>query len=269
MVIHFGIKLLYYANRNTTSSPFISPVAINLPGYAPTTFVFGASLNAAQDELFLSLYYSLTKGSEIVEFSRTSSTTFSYVRTLTAPVGYSTGEGQLSKDELIYSFSASFNGGNSLLYQVNRTNPTDTFNLNLLQQIQGINDTTILSNILSSMTDSLKWIVFVRNNSGFWQGDDLYIAHQDITSAVFNQDAKAISVSIFPNPASGQFTIMFNKVIGKGIIEISNAIGENVFKENIINELKKEINLYNTPSGIYFLKLSYEGKSKTLKIVKY
>lgn len=256
---------LYYVNRLTTSSPFNSPVYINLNGYSPFKVATGPSLNAAQNDLFLSLFKLNT--SAIVEFTRTSSTSFSYVRTLSPPAGYSTGTGQLAKDELNYFFSASFNGGNTILYQITRTTPSDSFNLNLIQQIQGINDTIIPFNVEPSMTDSLNWVVFVRNNTGFWEGNDLYIAQQDIISSVFHTDSKAFPFSIFPNPTSGQFIITFNKVIAKGVIEISNVIGENIFKENIFNESRKEITVKDISQGIYLAKVFDGEKMFTQKII--
>ncbi len=60
---------------------------------------------------------------------------------------------------------------------------------------------------------------------------------------------------ISPNPSAGNFIISLEGIIIKGKVEILNILGENVFAENVFNESKREINLTNIPSGIYFVKV--------------
>ncbi|MEP7168962.1 MAG: T9SS type A sorting domain-containing protein [Bacteroidota bacterium] len=75
------------------------------------------------------------------------------------------------------------------------------------------------------------------------------------------------SLIISPNPSSGNFNISFEKTIIKGIVEISNIFGENVFIENISNLSKKEIFLKNISGGIYFVKVFDGNKSYCKKII--
>jgi hypothetical protein len=44
-------------------------------------------------------------------------------------------------------------------------------------------------------------------------------------------------------------------------------VGENVFTQNIFNESKKEINLNNLCSGIYFVRVYDEEKSYCRKLI--
>lgn len=53
----------------------------------------------------------------------------------------------------------------------------------------------------------------------------------------------------------------------KGNVEILNILGEKVFTENILNEPKKQINLKNISSGIYFVKVFDGEKYYCKKII--
>lgn len=75
------------------------------------------------------------------------------------------------------------------------------------------------------------------------------------------------SFIISPNPSAGNFIISYERTITKGTIEIVNILGENVHAENISNETKKEINLKNISSGIYFVKLFDGNKYYCKKII--
>ncbi|MFZ4398789.1 MAG: hypothetical protein ACOYO1_02050 [Bacteroidales bacterium] len=50
---------------------------------------------------------------------------------------------------------------------------------------------------------------------------------------------------ISPNPCNGNFSILFNKVITYGNIEILNSMCKIVFKDLVKNQDKKVIKLYN------------------------
>lgn len=69
---------------------------------------------------------------------------------------------------------------------------------------------------------------------------------------------------ISPNPSSENFIISFEEMVVKGNVKISNIFGEDVFARNIFNESRKEINLKNISSGIYFVKV-YDGKKNYCK----
>jgi hypothetical protein len=253
---------LFYAHRNTVSSSFNTPVLINLTGI-PSSSIKGASLNTAQNVLFVCVF---STPSKIVEFARTSSTSFNYVRTLPVPSGYIAHPGQLSKDELTFFFSASYNVGNDLLYQLTRTSPTDSFTISTFQQIQGINDTSMLVNGQPSMSDGLNWVAFMRCGTMNWTANDLFIANKGPITSVFNPSEEQISISVFPNPSSGKFTIQMENAKGKNadsMIEIYNVFGEKVFRQQI----SKNIDVSYSPKGIYFIKI-YDGvKIYTRKVV--
>jgi hypothetical protein len=67
-------------------------------------------------------------------------------------------------------------------------------------------------------------------------------------------------INLFPNPASDNFTITFNKSVKHGTAKLFNTIGELLLKEPISNESKKEINLKSISTGIYLLKV-FDGEN--------
>jgi hypothetical protein len=65
------------------------------------------------------------------------------------------------------------------------------------------------------------------------------------------------SVNVFPNPNTGEFTVVCNKTIITGTlvtIEIYNSIGEKIYSSNLINE-NTTIDLGKQPTGVYIYKV--------------
>ncbi|MBK9049318.1 MAG: T9SS type A sorting domain-containing protein [Bacteroidetes bacterium] len=79
-------------------------------------------------------------------------------------------------------------------------------------------------------------------------------------------DKNNIPIEIFPNPAAGKFLVTFKKIILDGKIEILDLFGRRLLTENILNESKKEINLKNVSSGIYFVRV-FNGKRNFSKSI--
>jgi photosystem II stability/assembly factor-like uncharacterized protein len=78
-----------------------------------------------------------------------------------------------------------------------------------------------------------------------------------VTGSEFNEEPE--NVSVFPNPSDGIFQIAFDNS-GITSLEIFNVLGEKVYSTtNFIHGIPCEINLSNSPKGIYFVKI-YEGK---------
>jgi hypothetical protein len=75
------------------------------------------------------------------------------------------------------------------------------------------------------------------------------------------------SITVFPNPSSGYFTIAFSDLINNGTVEVYNLLGEKIAEDIISSATKKEINLKNTSPGIYFMKICEGEKQFARKIV--
>ncbi|HLG36472.1 MAG TPA: T9SS type A sorting domain-containing protein [Bacteroidia bacterium] len=77
--------------------------------------------------------------------------------------------------------------------------------------------------------------------------------------------ANSISVSVYPNPTDGIFSVRSGEMLSH--IEIMNVLGEKIFSIPVSN-FKSEINITTQPSGIYFMKIVYQdGRVVVRKII--
>jgi hypothetical protein len=146
-----------------------------------------------------------------------------------------------------------------------RATPYDTFDIATFQLIQGINDTS-KSNIQPSMSDSLEWVAFVRNSSGMWDDNDLYIAHKGIYTIVFNPVETQISSSLYPNPSTELIHINYklNSSVKLSISIFSNA-GLKVFEDELEpfeGYIKLYVSQWNNGLYLYLITASGSGKHK-------
>jgi len=72
------------------------------------------------------------------------------------------------------------------------------------------------------------------------------------------------SLIAYPNPAREQ--IIVSGLTGSGILTITDAIGRERIRHNITSS-KEIISVTSLPSGIYFMRVIEEDKSKTIKII--
>jgi hypothetical protein len=74
--------------------------------------------------------------------------------------------------------------------------------------------------------------------------------------------------SIFPNPASGGFTIQMNeKGQNSYCLQLLNILGEVVRKEQVQNQQKYYFNASNIPDGVYFLEIKTDKFISSQKIL--
>jgi len=248
--LNYGI---YYSHRDEISLAFNDPILIYLPVYTGS----GVSLNSTQDELFLFAY------NAIYELTRISSNEFDYVRALPAPDGFSLRPGQLSKDDLTYTFGAEYNDGKSILCQMTRPTPSDTFDISTFEIIQGINDTS-LWNIQPSVSDSLEWVAFVRSSIDSWSETDLYLAHNGILTSIFNPSETQMLSQAFPNPSSEYVYIKYKESsVGSIITTVYSYEGVLVF-EDVLNSSGGiiKINTSSWNNGFYCYRLVQTANKK-------
>ena len=126
---------------------------------------------------------------------------------------------------------------------------------------------TIATN-LKTETDTLKWWINKRlnwldsnmpGNCPTWSGIDEKIVFEN-------------SLNVYPNPTSGQLTIDFYLATEKNIkLELTDMYGRNVKQITTTQfhsgQNSMHLDLYNSSSGIYFLKVSGDEMMYTKKIV--
>jgi hypothetical protein len=69
-------------------------------------------------------------------------------------------------------------------------------------------------------------------------------------------DEMETGISVYPNPTTGLFEVIFMNPITDADIEVYNAVGELIFRRNNISAASLssyQIDLRNAPSGIYLL----------------
>ncbi len=112
-------------------------------------------------------------------------------------------------------------------------------------------------------------IIFESYN-GF--GNNLFIDNVSVASpeAVDEGFLGSSYVSIFPNPATGKFTIDIRNEASVNNIKVINLTGQSVYNKDITNTASTnsfEIDLSNQPKGIYLVKVTGEGVVMVGKVV--
>jgi hypothetical protein len=82
--------------------------------------------------------------------------------------------------------------------------------------------------------------------------------------------AEGSSFDAYPNPNNGLFTVMIPELSGDGVLEVTDAIGQLVYSENLSasgNALMKQIDLGTHAGGIYFVRLTANGTSSVQKVM--
>src|SRR5258706_142896 len=90
---------------------------------------------------------------------------------------------------------------------------------------------------------------------------------ESLLISVDEMEKEISSVSLYPNPARDELSIICNTLYGNEFVEVFNTVGENIFKSEIKNP-KSEINVSAFPNGIYFLRINSERGTFTGKFVK-
>src|SRR5690606_6716439 len=89
-----------------------------------------------------------------------------------------------------------------------------------------------------------------------------------ITNIVLGTEDNTLSnLAMYPNPSSGHFTIDLGKDYSDVNLQIHNMLGQQISSNKYVSikTIEQEI---NTSAGIYFVKVSSKGVSKTLKLIK-
>jgi len=95
-------------------------------------------------------------------------------------------------------------------------------------------------------------------------GIDAYVYKQCQTFTSINATLNSLDLKIFPNPNSGNFTLDLEAAAN---IEIINSLGITIYNDQL-NNGKHNFNISKHPSGLYILKLSSKGETKTIKLIK-
>lgn len=249
---------LFYAHRTSQSLPFGAASLISLNGSPAFSFCSGASLNAAQNTLYA--YVNMdTAGQGILKFTRSSATSFVYAGILQSLTPYKILAGQLSKDDLAFMFSAEYAATDSKIAQLTRTATTTDFSLDSFSILQGVNNARPI-NIQPSATTNQEWIAFVKNTTGDWSDNDMYIAHNN-QFPLGNNENTFDGLSVYPNPSDGKFIFQSTNA-DDYLVEVYNAVGQKITAKQSGNEL----DLSGYSKGIYLIKFTANNSTTVKKV---
>ena len=82
-------------------------------------------------------------------------------------------------------------------------------------------------------------------------GDSTHYFIHDIAGNVSDLKANKNSISIYPNPSNGSFTISTESKRPVKTLEVYNIVGERIFQQHLSNQ----VTLPNVTTGIYFVKV--------------
>jgi Secretion system C-terminal sorting domain len=110
-----------------------------------------------------------------------------------------------------------------------------------------------------------------RDSNGRWSST--YSVPMTITLVLANEEELKNSVSIYPNPSNGIFTIEFTEIkFSKDLeIEVVDLLGRSIYSQKVkpFNGKHYEaLDISNNPNGQYFLRIIEADKNEVRKVVK-
>lgn len=97
---------------------------------------------------------------------------------------------------------------------------------------------------------------------------DIFVCKFGQSFVGINEITSKNSLSIFPNPTSGQFNLKFDQPKQKTEIKIYNSLGQLILQKNISSTDKISLSISDQPSGIYFVEVTADRESYRAKVVK-
>ncbi len=116
-------------------------------------------------------------------------------------------------------------------------------------------------------------VMFSFQNRGFY-GQALYLDNINIYHSVitnFNELDPNKTISVYPNPSTGNVTLNLNTVIKEDYqLEIFNVVGQKIYTEQLsefTGKLKKEINLTPYGKGLYLVNMVSNKNTYSIKVI--
>lgn len=91
----------------------------------------------------------------------------------------------------------------------------------------------------------------------------------EILTPLANNEFKLSNLSLYPNPTNGILNISMPSGLGlPDNFEIYNTLGQRIQSTKVTSETNLNINTSSLSNGIYLIKISKDGESKTLQFIK-
>lgn len=90
-----------------------------------------------------------------------------------------------------------------------------------------------------------------------------------VISNLANEDFDLAGFSLYPNPNKGSFTVQFKELTTDFSVKVYDLTGKVIYTNSFgqLSDLSQKINLENTSSGVYFIKIKSGSKDMTQKLI--
>jgi len=147
-------------------------------------------------------------------------------------------------------------------------------NLSVIDSISS----TLTSYTVSNATQVYYYQVQVKKNWGCYIiNNTVRISMSNIVSgnqvvSVNNSENMNNSITIYPNPTKGQFTLKLNEGMQKqvqyqGMIFVFDQLGNCILRQQFFNSPSQQIDISKMVKGIYFVEIEYEGGRISKKVI--
>ncbi len=254
---------LYVSKRSTINSPFAIPaqVSLSLPEF---DYIYGPSLNSDESKLYINVNLQ-EEFLGIYVLTNNGHNSFEHTGEVSFPSGHLVHSGQLSKDDLVFFYSASVLESHDQLFMLKRTNTSEDFDAGTSMKIGGISDPDYI-NGQASMSEGLKWVAFVRSTGDGWNSNDLYLAHLSYPSAIQENGNNRDSFTVYPNPAYDKLII--EQIIPAGLNAAIYSADGNLMREFSLLGKQSTIDISGLSPGLYFIRIKGAAGIEVMKFVK-
>ncbi|MEZ4796202.1 MAG: T9SS type A sorting domain-containing protein [Flavobacteriaceae bacterium] len=74
--------------------------------------------------------------------------------------------------------------------------------------------------------------------------------------------------NLYPNPTSSILSVTFKNEVPNGTLEVYDVLGKKAMSQKLKSDVLTSINISSLDNGVYFIKVSYDGKSETKRFIK-
>lgn len=270
---------MYISKRKSLHGEFSEPVQVK---GIKENYHFGPAISPDGNEIVV---MSTEDRNEIVRiYKKVSENEFREAGELPIPEGSDPGPGQFSKDGLSYYFSFENPNKEVSIWRYTRISVTDKF-VDLEELPVKIN--ALQRNFQPTVNADASIIVHTTSQNDLWGEDDIVVvndpdkalaAPEQFTSIVKNNDnsltvkgkVTTLQIRTFPNPFQSDIILEMTQAPDKGTVFILYDMGGRLIKQQVISNMKTNIQLGNLPSATYIYQV-IDGKKKLIssgKLVK-
>ncbi len=132
------------------------------------------------------------------------------------------------------------------------------------------NGSTFQDSSLFENLDTATYIVLVQDSLGCIFVNSVGINSMPTSN---NNIEKENNIQILPNPTDGLFTINISGInlVNTLQVELLNVLGQSIYEQVLQRDgaiLSGQFSLLDYPSGIYFVRIKYEGNDRMMKVIR-